>query len=304
MCRVLPGILLEGVAGCAPEVKAWIATFIYSSLSSGVLLARPLHSAPEMEDQSTGGRRIGGVRRDAWSLLARPDFPVATLDMRTRVAFCHPRNAFSRTHWAGKEAASRAVIFSAVWGSCTSKHSRVPPCNASRSWESPPGFWEAFTLSKWLRAAEMPSKNWQLLPRLWFLQLQWAALGHFHEAQTLLKMIQSKGSAVTPQFCFDSTSIWTSSAGRSFVISSQGWSLWRSSPWISIREMVISLAYTMSPILWLLCPFLSFTGKNSVCLLGMQLFFKARIVASSLYKHTYRFCNIKLLQAFTVSLLA
>lgn len=163
----------------------------------------------------------------------------------------------------------------------TSKHSRPPFLQCQPQLESPPASQEAFTLSKWLRAAEMPSRIRQLPPRLWFLQLQWAALGHFHEAQTLLKMIQSKGSDVTLWFCFDPRSIWTRSTGRSFVISSKGWSLWSSSSWISIRENGSVLGLYHEPSIVIICSFLSFTDKNSVCLLGMLLFFKTRIVAFS-----------------------
>lgn len=140
--------------------------------------------------------KLGGV-------LARPGFLVPITEMKFRVVFCDPGNAFSSNQWAGKEGAQRAVSFSAVCWSCTYKQSRSPipiiPAPAGKAHLA------LLRHSLWVNgweAAEMPSRNWQLLLSVWFLQLQWTALGHLHKTQTLLKMIQSKGSDMTSYFFF------------------------------------------------------------------------------------------------------
>ena len=66
----------KGVAEGVPDVQTYFYLEIYSSLSLGVLLATPPHAAPEMEDSSTVGWGLPGVRRDAGSLFSRPGSPV------------------------------------------------------------------------------------------------------------------------------------------------------------------------------------------------------------------------------------
>lgn len=239
--------------------------------------------------------RSGKQGRNVWGCRAVPGFPVPMTKMRSRVAFCDPRNASCSSHWAGKAGAYWAVTFSAVCRSCASKHSRAPlPVISAPSGKAHLALLRhSLCVSGW-EAAEIPLQELAAAVKPLVSLASASSSGSFSRSRGSPHDDSIQRIRYDPEVLFWSHECLNIHYRKTFCDwLTGGWSLWRSSQEFLKGRMVLFSVCPVSTILSLLFAlFWSFTWQKFSPPLGKGSF--------SLKQELQRFPGINACTGFVI----